>query len=190
NHESPRRGIEFITRKFTDGIVRIKLGLPQRESGKDCLYLGNLDAKRDWGFAGDYVEAMWLMLQQPKPKDFVIATGKTYTVKNFVELAFQEVGIEIIWQGSGVNEVGLNKKTGEKLVGIDPKYFRPTEVELLVGDPTKAAKELNWQTKTSLKELVRLMVRHDLQETKHTLIREQLKKETIHPVLNSLACAP
>jgi len=163
NHESPRRGETFVTRKITRAVAAIHHKLQK------TIFLGNLNAKRDWGYAKEYVEAMWLMLQQPKPKDFVIATGKTHTVKNFVELAFQEVGIEIAWQGTGVNEIGLNKKTGKKLVGIDPKYFRPTEVDLLVGDPTKATQKLGWKTKTSLKELVSMMVQHDLQETEQSL---------------------
>ena len=162
NHESPRRGETFVTRKITRAVAAIHHGLQEK------LFLGNLNAKRDWGYAKEYVEAMWLMLQQPSPQDFVIATGKTYTVRNFVELAFQEIGIEIAWHGTGVNEIGTDKTTGKKLIGIDPKYFRPTEVDLLVGDPRKATQELGWKTKTSLKELVSMMVQHDLQEVNQT----------------------
>ncbi|XWN52164.1 GDP-mannose 4,6-dehydratase [Anoxybacillus flavithermus] len=158
NHESPLRGETFVTRRITRAVARIKHGL------QDKLYLGNLDAKRDWGFAGDYVEAMWLMLQQEKPEDFVIATGETHTVRSFVELAFKEVGIEIEWQGKGIDEKGINKATGEVLVEVDPKYFRPTEVDLLLGDATKAKEKLGWKPKVSLQELAKMMVKVDLEE--------------------------
>jgi len=156
NHESPRRGETFVTRKITRAIAAIKYGLQKK------LFLGNLNAKRDWGYAKEYVEAMWLMLQQDKPQDFVIATGKTWSVREFVELAFQEIGITITWQGTGINEKGLDQKTGKKLIEIDTKYFRPTEVDLLIGDPTKAEKVLGWKAKTPLKKLVKLMVQEDL----------------------------
>jgi GDPmannose 4,6-dehydratase len=156
NHESPIRGETFVTRKITMAVARIKKGLQEK------LYLGNLDAKRDWGFAGDYVEAMWLMLQQDEPDDLVIATGETHSVREFVELAFGEVGIEIEWQGEGVDEVGLDAATGDVLVKIDPRYYRPTEVELLLGNPTKAKEKLGWEAKVELRELVKMMVEGDM----------------------------
>lgn len=155
NHESPRRGETFVTRKITRAVVRINAGHQEK------LYLGNLDAKRDWGYAKDYVEAMWLMLQQDQPDDFVIATGKTYSVRTFVELAFKEVGVTIAWRGTGVHEVGYNALTGKELVCIDAGYFRPTEVELLCGDASKARTVLGWQPKMDLEGLVKLMMRHD-----------------------------
>jgi GDPmannose 4,6-dehydratase len=156
NHESPIRGETFVTRKITMAVARIKKGLQKK------LYLGNLDAKRDWGFARDYVEAMWLMLQQDKPDDFVIATGKTHSVREFVELAFREVGIEIGWQGEGVNEAGVDSETGEVLIEIDPRYFRPTEVDILIGDPSKASEKLGWEAKIQFEELVKMMVKEDM----------------------------
>jgi len=137
-------------------VARIKKGL------QDKLYLGNLDAKRDWGFAGDYVEAMWLMLQQDEPDDLVIATGEMHSVREFVDMAFAEVGIGIEWKGEGVDEVGVNKGTGDILVEIDPRYYRPTEVELLLGDPTKAKEKLGWEAKVGLRELVKMMVDGDM----------------------------
>ncbi|MFZ0449425.1 MAG: GDP-mannose 4,6-dehydratase [Desulfatiglandaceae bacterium] len=158
NHESPIRGETFVTRKITRAVARIKLGL------KDGIYLGNLDAKRDWGYAGDYVKAMWLMLQQDEPEDFVIATGKAHSVREFVERAFEEIGIDLKWEGAGVKEVGKDSATGRVLVRIDPRYFRPTEVDCLQGDPTKARKKLGWEPKVSFEELVRMMVREDLKE--------------------------
>jgi GDPmannose 4,6-dehydratase len=158
NHESPRRGETFVTRKITRAVARIKHGL------LDTIFLGNLDAKRDWGYAPEYVEAMWLMLQQKKPTDFVIATGKTYSVRSFIELAFKEIETNIKWQGSGINETGINKETGKTIIKIDPRYFRPTEVELLVGNPSKAKAQLGWSTKTNLKELVSIMMQSDLKE--------------------------
>ena len=139
-------------------VARIKNGLQEK------LYLGNLDAKRDWGFAGDYVEAMWLMLQQDEPDDFVIATGKMHSVREFVELAFGEVGIGIEWRGEGVDEIGVDAATGDALVEIDPRYYRPTEVELLLGDPTKAKEKLEWEAKVGLRELVKMMVEGDLEK--------------------------
>jgi len=156
NHESPLRGETFVTRKITLGVAAIKKGK------MDCLYLGNLNAKRDWGFAGDYVEAMWLILQQEKPDDYVIATGQTRTVREFVEKAFLEAGINIEWRGNGIDEKGINKDSGEVVVAVDPKYFRPTEVELLLGNPTKAKNRLGWEPKTSFDELVKMMVQTDL----------------------------
>ena len=162
NHESPRRGIEFVTRKLTEGVARIKLSLPQRETGKDYLEMGNLDAKRDWGFAGDYVEAMWLMMQQEKPEDYVIATGETHSVREFVEEAFRNIGMEpIMWEGEGANEVG--KYNGKIVIKINPKFFRPVEVNYLLGNPEKAKRELGWNPrKTSFKELAKMMVESDL----------------------------
>jgi GDPmannose 4,6-dehydratase len=156
NHESPRRGDTFVTKKITKAVANIKNGKQK------VLKLGNLDAKRDWGHARDYVEAMWLMLQQDIAKDYVIATGKTYTVRDFVERAFNVVDIQICWEGEGVNERGINKLTGDVLVVIDEKYFRPAEVELLWGDPSLANKELGWTAKTSLDELIFSMVTYDL----------------------------
>lgn len=156
NHESERRGESFVTRKISLAAARIARGR------KNVLYLGNLNAKRDWGYAKDYVECMWLMLQKDKPEDYVIATGESHSIKEFVELAFQEVGIEIEWRGEDVNEEGINKKTGKILVKVDPSYFRPTEVDLLIGDSSKAKKELGWNpNQTSFQELVKKMVKYD-----------------------------
>jgi GDPmannose 4,6-dehydratase len=155
NHESPRRGETFVTRKITRALARIKLGL------QDCLYLGNLNALRDWGHARDYVEMQWLMLQQEVPEDFVIATGVQYSVKQFVEAAALELGIQVHWQGSGAEEVGLDQG-GNEIVRVDPRYFRPTEVETLLGDPTKAHQKLGWKPRTTFEELVCEMVREDL----------------------------
>ncbi|MFI5334660.1 MAG: GDP-mannose 4,6-dehydratase [Chlamydiales bacterium] len=157
NHESPRRGENFVSRKITLAVAKIKLGLQEK------LILGNLDAKRDWGFAKDFVEGMWLMLQQKHPEDFVLATGETTSVRRFVELAFEEAGISIEWQGKGLREKGVNAQTGALLVEVSPEFFRPSEVEFLLGDATKAKKHLGWAHKTSLEELVRLMVQADLQ---------------------------
>lgn len=164
NHESPLRGETFVTRKITRAVARIKLGL------QDKLYLGNLDAKRDWGYAKDYVEAMWLILQQNEPEDFVVATGETHTVRSFVEKAFDSVDVRIIWNGEGVNEFGCDATTGKKLVCIDKRYFRPTEVDLLLGDPSKASEKLGWKAKTSLSELVAMMVREDLLSAERDLL--------------------
>ena len=158
NHESERRGETFVTRKITLAAARIAAGL------QDKLYLGNLDALRDWGYARDYVECMWLMLQHEQPEDFVIATGEQHSVREFTERAFAHVGIELRWQGEGVGEQGIDQATGRVLVEVDPKYFRPAEVETLLGDPTKAKTLLGWNPqKTSFEELVRLMVEHDVQ---------------------------
>ncbi len=161
NHESERRGETFVTRKITIAAARIAAGL------QDKLYLGNIDALRDWGYAKDYVECMWLMLQHDKPEDFVIATGEQHSVREFCSLAFAEVGITLEWQGEGINERGLCADSGRVIVEIDPKYFRPTEVEQLLGDPTKAKQLLGWNpTATSFKELVQIMVKHDVQYVK------------------------
>jgi GDPmannose 4,6-dehydratase len=156
NHESPLRGETFVTRKITRAAARIKLGL------QETVYLGNLDAKRDWGHARDYVKGMWLMLQQDKAEDYVLATGKTIEVREFVTKAFKELDIEIEWKGKGVDEVGINKANGKEIVKVDPKYFRPTEVDLLVGDPSKAEKELGWKASMGVDELVKDMVQADL----------------------------
>ncbi|MFA4817337.1 MAG: GDP-mannose 4,6-dehydratase [Parcubacteria group bacterium] len=157
NHESPRRGKTFVTRKITCGIANIKKGL------QDSIKLGNLDAKRDWGYAKDYVEAMWLILQQDQPEDYVIATGETHTVREFCEKAFGCVGIELEWRGNGVDEKGIDKKTGKVLIEVDPKYFRPTEVDLLLGDSTKAKKKLGWKPSVTFDALVEMMVKSDLE---------------------------
>jgi len=158
NHESPIRGETFVTRKITRAVARIKLGLQKK------LYLGNLGAKRDWGYAGDYARAMWLMLQQDVPDDYVIATGESHTVREFVERAFKEVGILVAWEGQGISEVGRDNDSGEILVQVDPRYFRPTEVDELLGDPAKAQTELGWKPKVSFEELIKIMVREDIKE--------------------------
>jgi len=160
NHESPLRGETFVTRKITRALARISLGL------QDCLFLGNMDAKRDWGHAKDYVRMQWLMLQQDKPEDFVIATGKQYSVRNFVDIAAKELNINIEWQGKGINEKGINTQTQKTIVAVDPKYFRPTEVETLLGDPTKAKEKLNWTPEITFQELVTEMVKADLEDAK------------------------
>ena len=157
NHEGERRGPEFVTRKISQAIARIKLGK------QDVLELGNMDAKRDWGYAGDYVEGMWRILQQDKPDDYVLATGETHSIREFCELAFKEVGIEIVWQGKGVNEVGLDKSSDKTLIRINPEFFRPSEVDLLLGDPTRAEQELGWNRTVDFPGLVKLMVEHDLE---------------------------
>ena len=157
NHESERRGETFVTRKITLATARIAQGKQEK------LYLGNMDSLRDWGYAKDYVECMWLMLQHDKPEDFVIATGEYHTVREFTTLSFKEAGIELRWEGTGVDEKGIDVKTGKVLVEVDPKYFRPAEVEQLLGDPTKAKTVLGWNpTKTSFEELVKIMVREDM----------------------------
>ncbi|WML35479.1 GDP-mannose 4,6-dehydratase [Clostridium sp. OS1-26] len=158
NHESPRRGETFVTRKITRAVANIIKGV------QDKVSLGNLDAKRDWGFAGDYVEGMWLMLQQDRAEDYVIATGETHTVREFAELAFREVGMELEWQGKGVYEKGIDKKTRKTLVDVNPRYFRPTEVELLLGDASKANNKLGWKPRTSFEELVHIMVEADVKD--------------------------
>lgn len=156
NHESERRGLEFVTRKITDGVARIKCGL------QDHIELGNMNAKRDWGHSEDYVKAMWLMLQQESPDDYVIATNETRTVREFVEIAFKRVGIDINWEGMGVDEIGVDAETGRTLVSVNPAFFRPAEVELLLGDCTKAEKKLGWTREVSFSELVQRMVDHDM----------------------------
>jgi GDPmannose 4,6-dehydratase len=155
NHESPRRGETFVTRKITMAAARIRAGV------QDKLYLGNLDARRDWGYAPEYVEGMWRMLQHNTPEDFVLATGKTHTVREFATLAFKELGIELEWKGEGVNEKGIDKSNGKVIVEVDPDYFRPTEVDLLVGDASKAKSLLNWEPKVGLDDLVKIMVNSD-----------------------------
>lgn len=160
NHESPRRGETFVTRKITEAVARMKLGLQEK------LYLGNLEAKRDWGHAHDYVVAMYLMLQQKKPGDYVIATGVQHSVRQCVEFAFKEIGITIGWKGAGEREQGIDKKTGKVLIEIDPRYFRPVEVDSLLGDTEKAKKELGWQAHINFEEMIRGMVAHDLENLK------------------------
>lgn len=158
NHESPLRGETFVTRKITRAVARFKLGM------QDILYLGNLDAKRDWGYAGDYVQAMWLMLQQDEPENFVIATNENHSVREFVEKSFAEIGVDLAWEGQGVDEVGKVAATGKTVVKIDPRYFRPTEVDFLLGDASKAKQKLGWEPKVSFDELVAMMIREDLKE--------------------------
>ena len=162
NHEGPTRGETFVTRKITRAVAAITHGK------QDRLYLGNLDAKRDWGYARDYVEGMWMILQHDQPDDFVLATGETRSVREFVEAAFSVVGTEIAWKGKGADETGINRKTGDILVSIDPRYYRPTEVDLLLGDPTKARKVLGWKPRTSFEELVEMMVQSDLVSDNYT----------------------
>lgn len=171
NHESERRGENFVTRKITLAASRIAQGF------QDKLYLGNLDSLRDWGYAKDYVECMWLILQHETPEDFVIATGECHTVREFCTLAFKEVGIELRWEGKGVEEKGIDVNTGRELVAVDPKYFRPAEVEQLLGDPTKAKTMLGWNPrKTSFPELVKIMVQHDMKFVKKLYLKEQIGK--------------
>lgn len=158
NHEGPRRGKTFVTRKITQGLSMIYHGL------ETTLKLGNLDSLRDWGYAKDYVNAMWLMLQQEKPEDFVISTGKAYSVRDFIKEAAKHIKVDIEWKGEGVNEKGYDKKTGKVIIEIDPKYFRPAEVDLLLGDSSKAKEKLNWEPETTFEELVEIMMKHDLKE--------------------------
>ncbi|CAA0078818.1 GDP-mannose 4,6-dehydratase [BD1-7 clade bacterium] len=182
NHESPRRGETFVTRKVTRGVCNVALGID------DCLYMGNMDAKRDWGHAKDYVEMQWLMMQQAEAEDFVIATGVQYTVREFIEFALKELGITLRWQGSDVDEIGivdtidhdvisadaLKIREGDVIIRIDPKYFRPAEVESLLGDPTKAKQKLGWEPTTTLQEMVAEMVAHDLDQAKrHALLKRE-----------------
>ena len=171
NHESERRGENFVTRKITLAASRIAQGF------QDKLYLGNLDARRDWGYAKDYVECMWLMLQQDEAEDYVIATGEMHTVREFCTLAFKEAGIELKWEGEGVNEKGVDVKTGKVLVEVDSKYFRPCEVEQLLGNPTKAKTKLGWNpTKTSFEELVKIMVKHDMVFAKKLYLKAKIEE--------------
>ncbi len=160
NHESPLRGLEFVTRKITDGVAKIILGK------QDTLELGNLDAKRDWGYAKEYVEGMYLMLQAPKPDTYILATNRTETVRDFVKMAFKAVDIDIEFVGKGIEEKGIDKKTGKTLVKVNPKFFRPAEVDLLIGNPQKAKKELGWEPKTTLEELCKMMVEADIKRNK------------------------
>jgi GDPmannose 4,6-dehydratase len=160
NHESPRRGESFVTRKITLGAAAIKAGK------QECLYLGNLDAKRDWGYAPDFVQAMWLMLQQDRPGDYVIATGEAHSVREFIEKAFAALEMPVEWKGSGGDETGINAKTGKTMVRIDPKYFRPTEVDLLLGNPAKAARTLGWKPSITFDRLVEIMVKADWEAIK------------------------
>lgn len=176
NHESPRRGETFVTRKITMAAARILLGMQK------CLYLGNLDAKRDWGFAGDYVEAMWLMLQRETPDDYVIATGRTTTVREFVTLAFSYLGMDIEWSGEGVDEIGTDRASGQVVVRVDPRYFRPTEVDLLLGDSSKARSVLGWSPRVDLESLVRMMVDADLKRAR----RDKLLRENDFDIARNL----
>ncbi len=174
NHESPLRGETFVTRKITRAVSRIKLGLQEK------LYLGNLNAKRDWGHAKDYIEGMWLMLQQEKPEDYVLATGVTTSVRDFVNMSCKEVGIDIKWEGENENEKGINIKTGKTIVEVDPNYYRPTEVDLLIGDASKAKNELGWEPKIKLPELIKEMVAKDLE----LFEKDRILKEKGHTVYN------
>ena len=174
NHESPIRGETFVTRKITRALARIKLGL------QDALYLGNLDAKRDWGHAKDYVQMQWLMLQQEKPEDYVIATGVQHSVREFVAIAAAELGMSVSWQGKGLDEVGIEEKSGKTIVRIDPRYFRPTEVETLLGDPSKAKEQLGWEPKISFAEMVQEMVVEDLK----TAERDQMIRQKGYKAYN------
>ncbi|HET6521146.1 MAG TPA: GDP-mannose 4,6-dehydratase, partial [Geminicoccaceae bacterium] len=158
NHESPLRGETFVTRKISRAVAAIELGL------QDRLYIGNLDAARDWGHARDYVEGMWLILQRDQPGDYVLATGESHTVREFIELAFRRVRREVVWRGEGADEVGVDARTGKVLVEVDPRYFRPTEVDHLLGDPGLARRELGWRHRTTFEELVNEMVDADLIE--------------------------
>lgn len=167
NHESPLRGETFVTRKITRAVAAIHLGRQQK------LYLGNLDAKRDWGHAREYVRGMWLMLQQDEPDDYVLATGTTTPVRDFVQWAFEDVGITLEWRGSGIDEKGIDTATGNVLVEVDPRYFRPTEVELLLGDPTKAKTRLGWEHETSVRDLAREMVRADLKVMQTSMVMKE-----------------
>lgn len=161
NHESPRRGKTFVTRKVTRAVANIKLGK------EGCLYIGNMDSQRDWGYAGDYVEAMWMMLQHSKPDDYVISTGETHSVRELIEEAFKYIGVDIVWKGKGLDEIGVDKKTDTVRVRVDEKYFRLAEVDLLLGDCSKAKKDLGWEPKTTFKELVKMMMEFDLENEKN-----------------------
>jgi GDPmannose 4,6-dehydratase len=163
NHESPLRGQEFVTRKITSQMAMIHCGL------QDVLYLGNLEAKRDWGYAKDYVEGMWLMLQQSEPDDYVLATNETRTIREFAECAAEAIGMDLVWEGKDLDAVGIDKNTGKIIVRIDPSFYRPTEVDLLIGDPAKAKQKLGWSSKTSFRELVEVMIEADLRKVKNNM---------------------
>jgi len=177
NHESARRGETFVTRKITRALARISLGT------QDCLYLGNLEAKRDWGHARDYVEMQWRMLQQQEPRDYVIATGIQHSVKDFVEAACQELKIGIEWQGEGIDTKGINKESGEVIIAVDPKYYRPTEVETLLGDPEDAKERLGWTPTTTFKELVAEMVAEDVKEAVKEMVLAGKKRSMASPIV-------
>ncbi len=164
NHESPFRGKEFVTRKVTTGIARIKYGL------QDKIVLGNLDSRRDWGYAPEYVEAMWLMLQQDEPDDYVIASEETHSIREFVEIAFSHAGYDIVWEGEGVGEKGKDRKSGRVLIEISPEFFRPAEVDLLLGDCSKAKRKLGWEPKTKFRELVRIMIEADMKRAENNIL--------------------
>ena len=172
NHESPVRGETFVTRKITRALTRIKEGL------QDKLYIGNLDSRRDWGHARDYVEAMWLMLQQEEADDYVIATGEQHSVREFINMAAAELDMDIEWKGSGVNEIGVDENTGSEIVAVDPRYFRPTEVETLLGDPSKAKRVLNWEAKTSFVDLIKEMVAADRESARRDALVRQAGYQT------------
>ncbi|HRW93718.1 MAG TPA: GDP-mannose 4,6-dehydratase [Thermotogota bacterium] len=172
NHESPRRGENFVTRKITQAASRISLGLQHK------LYLGNLDSKRDWGYAPDYVRAMWMMLQSPQPDDFVVATGEMHTVREFVERSFQLAGLEIAWEGCGVDEKGVDAKSGQVMVEIDPEYFRPTEVELLLGDASKARQILGWEPSVKFPQLVEIMMEEDLRKARYQKYKRNYRDDS------------
>ena len=174
NHESPIRGETFVTRKITRAVAAIHLGI------QDRLYLGNLDAKRDWGHAREYVRGMWMMMQQPKPDDYVLATGQTHSVRSFVEKAFRRIGVDLEWKGEGVDERGIDASDGRVLVEIDPRYFRPTEVDLLIGDPTKAWEKLGWRHETKLDDLIAEMIREDLKTMARAVPQPSLCKGFAH----------
>ena len=175
NHESPVRGETFVTRKITRALARIS------EGQQDKLYIGNLESKRDWGHARDFVEAMWLMLQQDEPDDYVIATGEQYSVRDFIAAASGELGMDIEWQGKGLDEVGIDQKSGKKIIAVDPRYFRPTEVETLLGDPSKAKERLGWQAKTPFSQLVKEMVAADLETARRSAVLKEAGYEVRDP---------
>jgi GDPmannose 4,6-dehydratase len=168
NHESERRGKTFVTRKITTNLAQIAVGT------REVLKLGNLDAQRDWGYAKDYVEMMWMMMQQEQADDYVVATGKMYSVRQFVEMAAKYIDVEIAWEGKGVDEKGYDAKTGKLIVEVDPRYFRPAEVELLIGDPTKAKEVLGWEPRVTLEEMIGIMMQHDLAEAKNNIKHAQI----------------
>ena len=175
NHESPVRGETFVTRKISRALARIS------EGQQDKLYIGNLESKRDWGHARDFVEAMWLMLQQDEPDDYVIATGEQYSVRDFISAAGGELGMDIEWQGKGLDEIGTDRNTGKRIIAVDPRYFRPTEVETLLGDPTKARKQLGWEARTPFSQLVKEMVAADLETAKRSAVLKDAGYEVRDP---------